>query len=35
MSTNHYMCATTHDGCIQVFDLDCSIVKTMKVSIAS
>jgi len=30
MNTTRYFCASTHDGCIQVFDLDSSPIKTMK-----
>lgn len=33
-NSNHYMCTTSHDGCIQVYDLDFSQVKSMKVSLA-
>lgn len=30
-STARFFCALSQDGCIQVFDLDCSLIKTMKV----
>lgn len=32
LGSNHYMCTTSHDGCIQVYDLDFSPIKSMKVS---
>lgn len=33
LSSTRYMCTTSHDGCIQVYDIDCSPIKTMKVSL--
>lgn len=30
-NSSRYFCALTQDGCIQVYDLDCSFLKSMKV----